>query len=106
MDETLGIIGSGTIACGLAAAAADHGEVVLWARSDASADRARGKVDKACGGENGVKVVTDIEAVTGASFVVEAGAEGPGGKRPGPEQGAPGAGGNARRAPPTPPPKA
>jgi 3-hydroxybutyryl-CoA dehydrogenase len=82
MDETLGIIGSGTIACGLAAAAADHGEVVLWARSDASADRARGKVEKACGGENGVKVVTDIEAVVGASFVVEAVAEDPGVKWP------------------------
>src|SRR4051812_1103694 len=95
MDETLGIIGSGTIACGLAAAAADHGEVVLWARSDASADRARGKVDKACGGENGVKVVTDIEAVTGASFVVEAVAEDPVVKRPVLEQVARGAGENA-----------
>ena len=37
MHERLGIAGSGAIACGLAAAAARHGEVVLWARSDGSA---------------------------------------------------------------------
>ena len=48
MQERLGIAGSGTIACGLAAAAARHGEVVLWARSDGSAQRARGKVEKIC----------------------------------------------------------
>jgi len=40
--ERLGIAGSGTIACGLAAAAASHGiEVTLWARSDRSLERAR-----------------------------------------------------------------
>jgi 3-hydroxybutyryl-CoA dehydrogenase len=31
MRERLGIAGSGAIACGLAAAAARHGEVVMWA---------------------------------------------------------------------------
>src|SRR5947209_7674112 len=42
VQERLGIAGAGTIACGLAATAARHGcEVMLWARSDASADRAR-----------------------------------------------------------------
>ncbi len=48
MDETLGIAGAGTIACGLAAAAARDGRVLLWARSDASAERARATVKKAC----------------------------------------------------------
>ena len=41
MQERLGIAGSGAVACGLAAAAAPHGEVVLWARSEASAAHAR-----------------------------------------------------------------
>ncbi|MDX6713613.1 MAG: 3-hydroxybutyryl-CoA dehydrogenase, partial [Baekduia sp.] len=40
MSERLGIAGAGAIACGLAACAARHGEVVVWARSDASAARA------------------------------------------------------------------
>jgi 3-hydroxybutyryl-CoA dehydrogenase len=31
LRERLGIVGSGTIACGLAACAARHGEVTLWA---------------------------------------------------------------------------
>jgi 3-hydroxybutyryl-CoA dehydrogenase len=44
VHERLGIAGSGAIACGLAATAARHGEVVLWARSDGSAEHARGPV--------------------------------------------------------------
>ena len=39
MEERLGIAGSGTIACGLAALAAPHGEVVLWARSETAMPR-------------------------------------------------------------------
>lgn len=65
MNERLGIAGSGTIACGLARTAAQHGEVVLWARSDASAERARGKVG------DGVKVVTDLSELANATIVVE-----------------------------------
>jgi len=79
LQETLGIAGSGTIACGLAATAAHHGcEVMLWARSDASADRARTSVDKTfaklCDGElePNVDVVTELDALAGASFLVEA----------------------------------
>jgi 3-hydroxybutyryl-CoA dehydrogenase len=78
MHERLGIVGSGAIACGLAAAAARHGEVVLWARSDGSADRARKTVDKACGRLSGevnadhVRIVQDLDALGGASAVVEA----------------------------------
>jgi 3-hydroxybutyryl-CoA dehydrogenase len=78
MHERLGIVGSGAIACGLAAAAARHGEVVLWARSEDSADRARAVVEKACGRLSGevnaahVKVGCDLGALSAATAVVEA----------------------------------
>jgi 3-hydroxybutyryl-CoA dehydrogenase len=78
MHERLGIVGSGAIACGLAAAAARHGEVVLWARSGGSADRARATVDKACGKLSGevnaehVAIVQDLDALGAATAVVEA----------------------------------
>lgn len=79
MQERLGIAGSGTIACGLAATAARHGcEVMMWARSDASADRARSSVSrtyaKLCEGleDHKVEIVTDLDALVGASFLVEA----------------------------------
>jgi 3-hydroxybutyryl-CoA dehydrogenase len=79
MDERLGIVGSGAIACGLAAAAAQHGEVVLWARSDTSADRARKTVDKACGKMEidgaQVSIVQDLGELQGATAVIEAIAE-------------------------------
>jgi 3-hydroxybutyryl-CoA dehydrogenase len=78
VQERLGIAGSGAIACGLAAAAARHGEVVLWARSDGSAQRARGSVAKICGKLSGevnarhVRVETDLDALGDATAVVEA----------------------------------
>jgi 3-hydroxybutyryl-CoA dehydrogenase len=78
MHERLGIVGSGAIACGLAAAASGHGEVVLWARSDNSAVRARKAVDKACEKLNGeakadhITIVQDLGALDGATAVVEA----------------------------------
>lgn len=82
MRERLGIAGSGAIACGLAAAAARHtDDVVLWARSDASADRARGTVEQVCGRLSGVvnashvRVVTDLAELGVASYLVEAIAE-------------------------------
>jgi 3-hydroxybutyryl-CoA dehydrogenase len=40
MKDRLGIAGSGAIACGLARAAADTHDVVLWARSNGSRERA------------------------------------------------------------------
>ena len=49
VEERLGIAGSGAIACGLAATAAQQGDVLLWARSEGSAERARGAVAKWCG---------------------------------------------------------
>src|ERR687886_1647950 len=81
MSERLGIAGSGAIACGLAATAARHGEVVLWARSDGSAERARGTVEGICGRLTGavnarhVRIETDLEALREATAVVEAVAE-------------------------------
>ena len=69
MQERLGIAGSGAIACGLAVTAARHGEVVLYARSGASADRARASVEKICGklsddvDADRVRVETDLEAL-------------------------------------------
>ena len=81
MRERLGIAGSGAIACGLAAAAARHGEVVLWARSDGSAQRARGSVLHICGRLSGevnaghVRVETDLDALGEATAVIEAVAE-------------------------------
>jgi 3-hydroxybutyryl-CoA dehydrogenase len=83
MEERLGIVGSGAIACGLAAAAARHGEVVLWARSADSARRAVATVEKACGRLSGevnaahVLVGTDLTALRGATAVIEAVVEDP-----------------------------
>jgi 3-hydroxybutyryl-CoA dehydrogenase len=77
LDERLGIAGAGTIACGLAAAAARDEEVLLWARSDQSAERARAAVMKTCSkleGSNAenVRVVTHLDELRHATFLVEA----------------------------------
>ncbi|MGI8413623.1 MAG: 3-hydroxyacyl-CoA dehydrogenase family protein [Solirubrobacteraceae bacterium] len=79
MQERLGIAGSGVIACGLAATAACTDEVVMWARSDPSAARARAAVARACersGADGGasarVHVVTDPAALRHCTFLVEA----------------------------------
>jgi 3-hydroxybutyryl-CoA dehydrogenase len=70
--ERLGIAGSGAIACGLACAAAPYGEVVLWARSADSAERARTATSTANGE---VRIETAAVALADATFVVEAIAE-------------------------------
>lgn len=81
MEERLGIAGSGAIACGLAATAAQHGDVLLWARSDSSAERARGAVAKWCSKlseepiADRVTVVSELADLASASFLVEALAE-------------------------------
>ncbi|MGH2877906.1 MAG: 3-hydroxyacyl-CoA dehydrogenase family protein [Solirubrobacteraceae bacterium] len=79
MQERLAIAGSGTIAAGLAAVAAAHGEVLVWARSHASAERVRAAVAKHCdkqpelnGCADRVQVVDDLEALAQATFLVEA----------------------------------
>jgi len=77
VDEQLGIVGSGTIACGLAATASTAGEVIVVARSETSADRARASLEKLCGRieearADRVTVVTGLDALGDATFVVEA----------------------------------
>ncbi|MHB8656565.1 MAG: 3-hydroxyacyl-CoA dehydrogenase family protein [Solirubrobacteraceae bacterium] len=78
MNETLGIAGSGTIATGLAVTAASSTEVLLWARSEKSAERAREMIARGCakaGDEaaaNRVTVVTDLDELARATFLVEA----------------------------------
>jgi len=62
----LGIAGSGAIACGLARAATGSHEVVLWARSESSRDRACSKLDES------VTVVTELSELGGCPVVVEA----------------------------------
>ena len=70
--------GSGAIACGIAAVAARGGPVALWARSEASARKAAGRVAKLIeragwGGEENVDVGTDLARLCERStFVVEA----------------------------------
>ena len=66
MNERLGVAGSGTIAVKLAQLAAPRGEVLLWARSAESADRARAKFD------SNDRVVTELADLADATFVVEA----------------------------------
>jgi 3-hydroxybutyryl-CoA dehydrogenase len=64
MTERIGIVGSGAIATGIARAATEHGDVVLWARSEESADRARDKVE--------AEVFTDLDALSDRTVVIEA----------------------------------
>jgi 3-hydroxybutyryl-CoA dehydrogenase len=76
--ERVGIAGSGTIACGLAACVLESGgEVVLWARSDASAQRARADL----GEEATLTVTTELRALAASTLTVEAVAEEPDLKR-------------------------
>jgi 3-hydroxyacyl-CoA dehydrogenase len=66
MNERLGIAGSGAIATGLANAAAGHGDVVLWARSQDSAERA------AQATADDVRIVLDLGELADRTLVVEA----------------------------------
>jgi 3-hydroxybutyryl-CoA dehydrogenase len=76
-------VGSGVIACGLAAVAAEHGEVVLWARSPVSARRATVTLERLIAPSEDeqipeeLSVVTDVEALGDATFIVEAVVEDP-----------------------------
>jgi 3-hydroxybutyryl-CoA dehydrogenase len=89
VQEKLAIAGSGTIAAGLAAVAASQGDVLLWARSSASADRVRSAVAKHCakspelsGAADRLTVTTDLESLAEATFLVEAVVEDPEHKMP------------------------
>ncbi len=78
MNEHLAIVGSGAIACGLAATAAHHGPVLLLARSQSSAERAQTRVDQTLTrlaveiDPEHVQVVTEPQELSEATFVVEA----------------------------------
>jgi len=81
--EELAVAGSGAIAIGLAALASAGSERVwLLARSEESAERARGALNKACprvdGGDAGrIRVTTESSDLAGASLAVEAIVEDP-----------------------------
>ena len=75
LTERLGIAGSGAIARGLARVASEHGDVLLWARRDESADAARADLGAA------VTVTTDLGELAGCTYVVEAVVEDPDVKR-------------------------
>jgi 3-hydroxyacyl-CoA dehydrogenase len=62
--ESIGIVGSGAVATGIARAAAEHSDVVLWARSEASAERARAATP--------ATVTTDLDALSDRTLVIEA----------------------------------
>jgi 3-hydroxybutyryl-CoA dehydrogenase len=78
LSKRLAIAGSGAIACGLAATAAHHGPVLLLARSESSAERARASVERTLsklGAEvdpEHIQIVTDPQELAPATYVVEA----------------------------------
>jgi 3-hydroxybutyryl-CoA dehydrogenase len=66
--ERVAVLGSGTIACGLAECAAESGfEVTVWARSAESADRARASLS-----EVRAAVTTELSDLSAATLAVEA----------------------------------
>jgi 3-hydroxybutyryl-CoA dehydrogenase len=69
MEERLGIVGTGAIATGLARVAADRGDVVMWARSEGSAERASDAV------HDSTDVTTELDSLRECTLVVEAVAE-------------------------------
>ena len=77
MSERIGIAGGGAIASGLACVAAEHGQVVLWARRpDAATAKVEQLIERRGGvGAGNVSVSDDLDALRDATFVVEAIAE-------------------------------
>jgi len=77
VSERIGIAGGGAIASGLACVAAEHGQVVLWARRpDAATAKVEKLIEKRGGvGAGNVTVSDDLDALRDATFVVEAIAE-------------------------------
>jgi 3-hydroxybutyryl-CoA dehydrogenase len=74
VSERIGIAGGGAIAAGLACVAAEHGQVLVWARRP---DVATAKVEKLIERRDGlgagnVTVSSDLGALREATFVVEA----------------------------------
>ena len=77
VSERIGIAGGGAIASGLACVAAEHGQVVLWARRpDAATAKVERLIEKRGGlGAGNVSVSDDLDSLRDATFVVEAIAE-------------------------------
>jgi 3-hydroxybutyryl-CoA dehydrogenase len=77
VSERIGIAGGGAIASGLACVAAEHGQVVLWARRpDAATAKVEKLIERAGGaGAGNVSVSDDLDCLREATFVVEAIAE-------------------------------
>ncbi len=77
MSERIGIAGGGAIASGLACVAAEHGQVVVWARRpDAATAKVEQLIERRGGvGAGNVSVTSDLDALRDATFVVEAIAE-------------------------------
>src|SRR5918992_3531277 len=69
LADRLGIVGGGAIACGLARVAAEHGDVVMWVRSEESAQRVEEEAP------DDVEITTELDALADADVVVEAIAE-------------------------------
>jgi 3-hydroxyacyl-CoA dehydrogenase len=70
--ERLGVAGAGTIACGLASAAAARGvDVRLWGRSERSLERARERL----GEDSPVSLERDLDSFSDITLAVEAVAE-------------------------------
>ncbi len=77
MTETLGIAGSGTIAAGLAVVGSASTDVVLWARTAASSERVHAAIAKSAERYDGadpsrIQVTTELSALDGCSYLVEA----------------------------------
>jgi 3-hydroxybutyryl-CoA dehydrogenase len=77
VSERIGIAGGGAIASGLACVAAEHGQVVLWARRpDAAGARVEQLIARRGGvGAGNVTISDDLDSLRDATFVVEAIAE-------------------------------
>ena len=77
MSERIGIAGGGAIASGIACVAAEHGQVVLWARRpDAATARVEKLIERRGGvGAGNVAVSSDLDVLGDATFIVEAIAE-------------------------------
>jgi 3-hydroxybutyryl-CoA dehydrogenase len=77
VSERIGIAGGGAIASGLACVAAEHGQVVVWARRpDAATAKVEKLIEKRGGvGAGNVSVSDDIASLRDATFIVEAIAE-------------------------------
>ena len=77
MSERIGIAGGGAIASGLACVAAEHGQVVLWARRpDAATAKVEKLIERRGGiGAGNVSVSDDLDSLRDATFVIEAIAE-------------------------------